>query len=696
MLLLLTTLAALLCVILSSQDDICTAHGNNECVDTVDLDIDEWFRSFNSHFKHDQIDILPIDKSVIDPNLNHIPKTVSNAIFSILNPQPISNPKLISISQKAFNQTLNLNFPSNIKDKLYSILTSIISGNISMMNEYIPNMVPYAHCYCGHQFGYFSGQLGDGRALALGEYHLNDNNHTIYELQLKGSGKTPFSRKGDGRAVLRSSIREYLMSEYMANVNIPTSRAFMLITSTSDTVRRDVFYNGNVKPEPVAIVLRGAPNWIRFGSFELHIASNGRFGPMRHESRENQRNLIKSLLDYVIEHHYVDIWQKHKDELTDSNMYKEWFIKVVNKSVKLVAKWQCIGFVHGVLNTDNLHILGIGIDYGPYGMMEYYQEDYVPNYSDDTGRYAYNKQVEIFKWNLAILAQSLHKVDLLSIRISKDYLDEYFDELYAEYYVKEMKQKFGLIYEMDKDKLGLLIHVFFNALKVSVCDMTNSFRALNMISINGINQCYENGNGDCDKYEDEIIMAQNRKIEDDVLIEYLVNQCVTPSHYKSLQKRKHMIRAHNNQFKLEDNDMVNNIANMDEMEKKKYDKQVLTQFVTLYRGYVDSEWNHYRKIIQKNNDDIESSSIGKRMKKLNDERVKLMNNINPKYILRNHLLQKAIEMAEKEDYSEIEKIKSMIMSPFVDNEIYNDLYDKPVAEQLCDTFGNCDLLSCSS
>eukprot|EP01084_Bolivina_argentea_P284988 488609_1 len=433
-----------------------------------EITIHNWFESFNTHLKHNQINTLPIDQTVTNPNTNHIPKQIINSIFSIVNPTAIENPKLVSISENTLFETLNITFPSNInlKHEIYNILIQIISGNMSIINQYIPNITPYAHCYCGHQFGYFAGQLGDGRAISLGEYHTNNGN--IWELQLKGSGKTPFSRKGDGRAVLRSSIREYLMSEYMHYIGIPTSRAAMLITSETDTVMRDIFSNGNNISEQVAIVLRMAPNWIRFGSFELHIGKNNRYGPNFWESIIDQKYLMKSLLDYIIRYHYKDIYNKYINNRR-INIYEIWWIKLLERCMKLIMKWMSIGFVHGVLNTDNMG-LGIGIDYGPFGMMEYFDWDYVPNYSDNEGRYAYDQQVKIFKWNIITLANALDKVDILSINISSKYYGKYLDNLYEKYYINEMKKKFGLIYNNNKNKLKLLIDVFFGGMSDSVCD----------------------------------------------------------------------------------------------------------------------------------------------------------------------------------------------------------------------------------
>lgn len=245
-------------------------------------------------------------------------------------------------------------------------------------------MTPWAANYGGHQFGHWAGQLGDGRALSLGE--LADAQGQGWEIQLKGAGATPFSRAGDGRAVLRSSLREYLCSLAMAGLGVPTTDALCLL-GTGAPVVRDVLYDGHPRPEPGAIVCRVARSFLRFGSLQLP-ASRG------------DRALLQSLLDFCIARHYPHL-------AGNAEPAAALLAEVAVASAELVAHWQRVGFVHGVLNTDNMHLAGLTIDYGPFGWMESFDPLYTPNTSDAGSRYCYAAQPAMVRWNLAALAQAL-------------------------------------------------------------------------------------------------------------------------------------------------------------------------------------------------------------------------------------------------------------------------------------------------
>lgn len=243
-----------------------------------------------------------------------------------------------------------------------------------------PGMRPLASVYSGHQFGHWAGQLGDGRALYLGEVHTP---HGPMELQLKGSGLTPYSRMGDGRAVLRSSIREFLCSEAMAGLGIPTTRA-LCITGSALPVRRETM-------ETAAVVTRVASSFIRFGHFE-HFSYS--------EPHQQPPALLKQLADFVIEHFYPAC-------ADSSTPYAALLQEVVSRTAHLMAQWQAVGFCHGVMNTDNMSILGLTLDYGPFGFLDAYVPGHICNHSDTQGRYAYNQQPQIALWNLYALGQAL-------------------------------------------------------------------------------------------------------------------------------------------------------------------------------------------------------------------------------------------------------------------------------------------------
>ncbi|CAI5975991.1 unnamed protein product [Closterium sp. NIES-65] len=290
-----------------------------------------------------------------------------------------------------------------------------------------PGSKPYAQCYGGHQFGSWAGQLGDGRAITLGEVVLGGEGaqgegaqgkgwRERWELQLKGVGKTPYSRHADGRAVLRSSIREYLCSEAMAALGVPTTRALSVVT-TGEKVLRDMFYNGNAKFEPGAAVCRVAPSFIRFGSFQLHASRGGL-----------DKEMVRVLADYTILHHFPHLADlpeppvqvrepgpEEDEEVGDpdavdvtTNKYAAWFAEVAKRTGELVAGWQAVGFTHGVLNTDNMSILGLTIDYGPFGFLDSFDPDFTPNTSDMPGRrYCFRQQPDIGLWNVVQLANTL-------------------------------------------------------------------------------------------------------------------------------------------------------------------------------------------------------------------------------------------------------------------------------------------------
>ncbi|MDH5302083.1 MAG: YdiU family protein [Gammaproteobacteria bacterium] len=270
---------------------------------------------------------------------------------------------------------------------------------------------PIACLYAGHQFGHYVQQLGDGRALLLGEHHHPE--HGVWELQLKGGGATPFSRMGDGRAVLRSTIREYLCSEAMHGLGIPTTRALAMFDSETPVIREQV--------ERGALLVRMAPSHVRFGSFQVFYY-------------RDQHDDLKLLADYVIDRHYA--------ELRDAaNPYLALLQTVVERTAKLIAQWQAVGFAHGVMNTDNMSILGLTLDYGPFGFLDEYEPGFICNHSDHTGRYAFDQQPNIGAWNCSALAQAL--LPLMELDDAKAALSQ-FAPSFENAYAQLMLQKLGL------------------------------------------------------------------------------------------------------------------------------------------------------------------------------------------------------------------------------------------------------------
>lgn len=301
-----------------------------------------------------------------DPDRRNRPRQVRGALYSLTEPTPVADPRLVAWSGEAA-RLLDVERPPERGPAV-----EVLGGNRTL-----PGMKVYATCYGGHQFGNWAGQLGDGRALLLGE--LNG-----WEVQLKGAGPTPYSRHADGRAVLRSSIREFLCSEIMHALHVPTTRALSLVV-TGDDVVRDMFYDGNPEAEPGAICSRLSPSFLRFGHYEIF-------------AHRGEQALLNQLIDYTLERYFPGLSRA------------EWFAEVCRRTAELMVHWMRVGFVHGVMNTDNMSILGLTIDYGPYGWLDDYNPAFTPNTTDRGGRYAYARQGSIALWNLDRLAVALAQV----------------------------------------------------------------------------------------------------------------------------------------------------------------------------------------------------------------------------------------------------------------------------------------------
>ncbi|KAM6102922.1 protein adenylyltransferase SelO-like isoform 1-T1 [Theristicus caerulescens] len=391
------------------------------------------------------LDPFPID--VIQANYV---RNVRNCIFSIVYPTPFkSRVHLVAVSKEVLENILDL----DISVKGTSDFLQFVSGGKVMLGS-----VPLAHRYGGHQFGTWAGQLGDGRAHLIGVY---TNRHgERWELQLKGSGKTPYSRNGDGRAVLRSSVREFLCSEAMHYLGIPTSRAASLVVSDDD-VWRDQFYNGNIKKERGAIVLRLAKSWFRIGSLEI-LAHSG------------ELDLQRRLLDFIIQEHFPSI------AMNDSNRYLEFFSTVVSETANLIALWMSVGFAHGVCNTDNFSLLSITIDYGPFGFMDSYDPNFVPNTSDDERRYKIGNQANVGLFNLSKLLQALKPLlDPRQRQLASQILEGYGERYYIRF-TELFKTKLGLLGENEDD--NYLIAFLLKLMEDTKADFTMTFRQLSEIT----------------------------------------------------------------------------------------------------------------------------------------------------------------------------------------------------------------------
>jgi len=309
----------------------------------------------------------------------------------------------------------------------------------------LPGMRPLAQVYSGHQFGVWAGQLGDGRGILLGEQQLADGRR--FDWHLKGAGLTPYSRMGDGRAVLRSTLRESLASEAMHALGIPTSRALSVVTSDTPVYRE--------RAEQGAMLMRIAESHLRFGHFE-------------HFYYRRQPEKVQLLADYAIRHHWPHLAE-------DSDKYLIWFRDVVTRTARLIARWQTVGFAHGVMNTDNMSLLGLTLDYGPFGFLDDWQPDFICNHSDYQGRYSFDNQPAVALWNLQRLAQTLSP--FIRAEDLNRALDDYQPALLTEY-GQRMRRKLGLFSEEkgDNDLLNGLLELMAR----EGSDFTRTFRSLSL------------------------------------------------------------------------------------------------------------------------------------------------------------------------------------------------------------------------
>ncbi len=399
---------------------------------------------FKPNFQH-FIQELPADKEQENKR-----RQVFEACFSFVQPKKTTSPSLISFMPQVAS-LLGISEEEMCSDSMRDILTG---------NMVLEQSQPYSMCYGGHQFGNWAGQLGDGRAINL--FDLQHENKQ-WTLQLKGAGETPYSRGADGLAVLRSSIREYLCSEAMYHLGVPTTRALSL-SLTGDQVIRDMLYDGNPALEKGAIVCRVAPSFLRFGNFEIFAA------------RKDYVQL-KKLLDYTIRHHFPTLEQAG---LEGESLYLSFFKAVCQRTLDMIVHWQRVGFVHGVMNTDNMSILGLTIDYGPYGWLEDYNIDWTPNTTDaGNKRYRFGYQPSIALWNLVRLANAIYPLfnsaDGLEVVLST------FQDQYKGRYYNMMFEKIGLIDTREDIDIIVKLEKYLMAHET---DMTIFFRQLAQIKKN--------------------------------------------------------------------------------------------------------------------------------------------------------------------------------------------------------------------
>ena len=383
--------------------------------------------------------VSPLPKIIDSLTVGNSFAALPKPFYTHLTPTPLPDPYLVDTSSSAAaliglsQATLN-----------QAELVQALAGNCLL-----PNSTPLAAVYSGHQFGVWVGQLGDGRAILLGDVAASGGGRL--ELQLKGAGATPYSRMGDGRAVLRSSIREYLCSEAMTALGIPTSRALSLIGSDQLVMRE--------RPETIAVLTRMAPSFVRFGSFE-------------HWYYNNRPKELKILADYVIAGFYP--------ELQDTaNPYQALLAEVTRRTANLIAHWQAVGFIHGVMNTDNMSIIGLTLDYGPFGFIEAYDPRHIYNHTDQQGRYAYSMQPQIGQWNCFVLGQALLPL-IGSVEATEAALADYQIQ-YGAKMDELLHAKLGLQSQQADD--SKLLDAMFAMMQTSQVDFTRFFRRLGNLQL---------------------------------------------------------------------------------------------------------------------------------------------------------------------------------------------------------------------
>jgi serine/tyrosine/threonine adenylyltransferase len=478
--------------------------------------------------------MISLENINFDNTFSRLPQ----AFYRLVKTTPLPKPYLVSFNQQVAD-LIGIDADEAAKPDFveYFIGNKMLNGS-----------QPLAAIYAGHQFGSFVSQLGDGRAILLGEAVNEAGNR--FDIQLKGAGMTPFSRMGDGRAVLRSTIREYLCGEAMYALGIPTTRALCIVGSDAPVYRETV--------ESAAVLTRISPSHVRFGSFELFYY-------------RGQHEQVQQLLDYVITEFYP--------QLVDSkDKYVDFLREITTRTAKLMAKWQSVGFCHGVMNTDNMSILGQTIDYGPFGFLDEFDAEFICNHSDHAGRYAYNQQPNVGLWNLYCLAQTF--VSMISPEEIEEVLAEY-QTVFPQHYAELMSAKLGFS-KHNEEVDGLLLSTLLEILQKSEVDYSQFFRRL------------------CD--------------------------------FNSSKNAK--------------NGLLQGMF----IDPKSFDN-----WAEKYQIRLESE------------------------KSVDAERSLRMKAVNPKFVLRNHIAQSAIEKAENKDYSEVDILLELLQNPFDEHSEFEH-FAKPPAK----------------
>ncbi|KAF1328854.1 Selenoprotein o, partial [Globisporangium splendens] len=602
-----------------------------------------------SRFDNAVLRELPIDP---EPQ-NYVRSAVPGACFSRVSPTPIVKPELVIVARDAirhagievYRRESDVDDES-AKHELVPIdeLVPFLAGN-----EIFPGSETAAQCYCGHQFGYFSGQLGDGAAIYLGEVINNDNER--WEVQLKGAGLTPYSRTADGRKVLRSTLREFLASEHMHALGVPTTRAGSVVVSRDTTVVRDMFYDGNPKREPTAVVMRIAKSFLRFGSFEIFKEKDpqtGRAGPSAH--LPSKADMMRQMLDFTIKQYFPDVWAA--PDASQEAKYVRFFEEVVQRTARLVAKWQSIGFCHGVLNTDNMSIVGDTLDYGPYGFMEHFNPEHICNTSDDSGRYRYESQPDICKWNLSVFADQLA---LVLDRKDLEPVLETYNDTFSQELSRLLRAKLGLSQKSFPSEDRALTDALFDVLTETGSDFTCTFRALADIQ-------------PFDESSHTVVLDQ--LVEFSETLEQVKRRVssFTDAQYEMVRLllRENPMQAR--MYGITDENFKQMTAERE--LRKKLDESTDVD----HRDSVRAAWTKWiDKYVNRLKEETDCTPDAEK----DVQRRVQMQQTNPKFILRNHVAQKAIDFAADGDYIGVQQIFNLLTHPFDEGSEDDLVYARP-------------------
>lgn len=583
---------------------------------------------------------LPIDKE----EQNFVRSAVAGACYSRVAPTPIESPELVIAAPDALQLVGIQVWPDEDPACQQDHAPVDELATLDHLVPYLAGNTPFdgsqtaAQCYCGHQFGYFSGQLGDGAAIYLGEIVRGKGER--WEMQLKGAGKTPYSRTADGRKVLRSTLREFLASEHMHALGVPTTRAGSVVVSRSTTVVRDMFYDGNAKHEPVAVVMRIAKSFLRFGSFEIFKETDEKTGRAGPSARlPYKRAIMRQMLDFTIRQYFPEI---ERQELPREQAYVTMLKEVVERTARLVAKWQSIGFCHGVLNTDNMSIVGDTLDYGPYGFMEHFNPQHVCNTSDDGGRYRFEAQPEICQWNCGVLADQLALV--VEDRAALDDALAPFEEVYKKEYYALMRSKLGLLHKSLPEEDAALVDALMATLTETGADVTCTFRLLADVKAFG------------KKATQEAVIAQLVEVCETLAQQKRRLQVFTEAQYQSVEMLMKMNPAHALSFGITP-------EMFEQMTAQRAKVAALDAIPGGDRQHQQRE--AWRTWLAKYTARLQQETDGEQGNEAHEfHRRDHMRAVNPVVVLRNHVAQAAIDAATEGDYEEVQRIFELLTHPF--------------------------------